>query len=135
MIYTLDGIQLNKTLELTAQTIGNLRIAFLSRFYFMKITNSSYTPYTLKFKKPFSTSKGNISERKGFLIKLDSENGKSGYGDCCPLPDFGSESYEQAEAKLKDLELKIKIDLNDIEKSIFKTLEPLSDFPALQAWI
>jgi L-Ala-D/L-Glu epimerase len=98
----------------------------------MKIVHSSCSSYTLKFKQPFTTSKGIIPERKGFLIKLDSENGKSGYGDCCPLPDFGSESYEQAEAKIKDLELKIKIDLNDIEKSILKTLEPLTDFPSLR---
>lgn len=98
----------------------------------MKIVRSSCSPYILKLKQPFSTSKGNISERKGFLIKLDSANGKSGYGDCCPLPAFGSESYEQAEAKIQDLELKIKIDVNDIENSILKTLEPLSGFPSLR---
>lgn len=98
----------------------------------MKIVHSSCSSYKLKFKQPYSTSKGKISERKGFLIKLDSADRKSGYGDCCPLPDFGSESYEQAEAKIKDLELKIKIDLNDIEKSILKTLEPLDGFPALR---
>jgi o-succinylbenzoate synthase len=98
----------------------------------MKIVHSSCSSYKLKFKQSFTTSKGKISERNGFLIKLDSANGKSGYGDCCPLPDFGSESYEQAEAKIKDLELKIKIDLNDIEKSILKTLEPLNDCPTLR---
>ncbi len=98
----------------------------------MKIVRSSCSPYILKFKLPFSTSKGKISERKGFLIKLDSANGKSGYGDCCPLPDFGSESYEQAEAKIQDLELKIRIDTNDFEQSILKTLEPLNGFPTLR---
>jgi o-succinylbenzoate synthase len=98
----------------------------------MKIVHSSCSPYILKLKQPFTTSKGKITERKGFLIKLDSANGKSGYGDCCPLPEFGSESYEQAEAMLQDLELKIRIDVNDIEQSILKTLEPLSGFPALQ---
>lgn len=98
----------------------------------MKIVHSSCSPYILKLKQPFSTSKGKILERRGFLIKLDSVNGKSGYGDCCPLPEFGSESYEQAEAILQDLELKIKIDVNDIEQSILKTLEPLSGFPAIR---
>lgn len=98
----------------------------------MKIVHSSCSPYILKLKQPFSTSKGKISERRGFLIKLDSVNGKSGYGDCCPLSEFGSESYEQAEAILQDLELKIKIDVNDIEQSILKTLEPLSSFPAIR---
>src|SRR3990172_7970765 len=98
----------------------------------MKIVRSSCSPYILKFKQPFSTSKGKISERKGFLIKLDSANGKSGYGDCCPLPEFGSESYEQAEAMLQDLELKIRIDTNDFEQSILKTLEPLNGFPTLR---
>ena len=98
----------------------------------MKIVRSSCSAYILKFKLPFSTSKGKISERKGFLIKLDSANGKCGYGDCCPLPDFGSESYKQAEAKIKDLELKIRIDTNDFEQSILKTLEPLNGSPTLR---
>ena len=98
----------------------------------MKIIRSSYSPYTLKFKQPFLTSKGELKERKGFLIKLDSETGKNGFGDACPLADFGSESYEQAEKILKELELKIRIDLSDIEKSIFETLEPLNNFPSLR---
>jgi o-succinylbenzoate synthase len=98
----------------------------------MKIVQSSCSSYKLKLKQPFTTSKGKISERKGFLIKLESASGKSGYGDCCPLPDFGSESYEQAEAKIKELELKLKIDLANIQESIIKTLEPLKGFPSLQ---
>lgn len=98
----------------------------------MKIVQSSYTPYKLKFKQPFITSKGNIAERKGILIKLECEGGKRGYGDCCPLPDFGSESYEHAEEKLKDLELNIKIDTTNIEASLNQTLQPLNDFPALR---
>jgi o-succinylbenzoate synthase len=98
----------------------------------MKIVRSSYSPYQLKFKQPFTTSKGKITKRKGFLIKLESENGRRGHGDCCPLSDFGSESYEEVEEKLKNLELDIKIDLSNIESSIFKSLEPLNKLPALR---
>lgn len=98
----------------------------------MKIVKSSCSAYTLKLKQPFSTSKGIITERKGFLIKLFSENGTRGYGDCCPLSHFGSESYEQVETLLQDFQLKIIIDLDDIERSITSTVEPLNSFPTLK---
>lgn len=98
----------------------------------MKIIKSSCTSYTIKLKQPFSTSKGVITERKGFLIKLFSEKGNKGYGDCCPLPEFGSESYEDVEKLLQDFQLKIIIDLDDIERSILKTVEPLNDYPTLK---
>lgn len=98
----------------------------------MKIVKSSCSSYCLKFKQPFSTSKGEITERRGFLIKLFSESGKRGYGDCCPLSDFGSESYEQVEQMLREFQLKIIIDLDDIERSLLKTLEPLNNYPTLK---
>ncbi len=98
----------------------------------MKIVKSSSSSYTLKLKQPFTTSKSKITERKGFLIKLFSENVNKGYGDCCPLPDFGSESYEQVEQMLQDFQLKIFIDLDDIEGSVLKTLKPLNNYPTLK---
>lgn len=98
----------------------------------MKIIKSACSSYTLKLKQPFSTSKGAITERRGFIIKLFSEKGNKGYGDCCPLPEFGSESYEQVEQMLQDFQLKIIIDLDDIERSILKTVEPLNSYPTLK---
>lgn len=98
----------------------------------MKIVKTSCTSYTLKLKRPFSTSKGVITERKGFLIKLFSEKGNKGYGDCCPLPEFGSETYEQVEKLLQDFQLKIIVDLDDIERSILKTVEPLNEYSNLK---
>lgn len=98
----------------------------------MKIVKSLCSAYTLKLKQPFLTSKGTITERKGFLIKLFSENGSKGYGDCCPFYEFGSEPYEQVEELLQDFQLKIVIDLDDIERSITKTVEPLNAYPTLK---
>jgi O-succinylbenzoate synthase len=74
-----------------------------------------HSPYSLNLKKPFTTSKGNVIHRSGFIIKLTDENGKSGTGDCSPFPEFGSESLEAAQNKLVELK---SITLSDL---YFKT--------------
>jgi hypothetical protein len=43
----------------------------------------TYHPYVLKLKTPFETSKGKISERKGFIVSTKSQSGKIGIGDVC----------------------------------------------------
>jgi L-alanine-DL-glutamate epimerase-like enolase superfamily enzyme len=54
----------------------------------------TYNPYELKLLKPFETSKGKVTHRKGFIVKLKNENGITGIGDICPFPEMGSESYQ-----------------------------------------
>jgi L-alanine-DL-glutamate epimerase-like enolase superfamily enzyme len=34
----------------------------------------------------WQTAAGSFSEREGWLLRLDSDSGASGYGDCAPLP-------------------------------------------------
>ena len=41
----------------------------------------TYSPYNLKLTKPFITSVGKISERKGFIISLKSNNNAEGIGE------------------------------------------------------
>ena len=72
----------------------------------MKNLKISYSAYELKFKKPFVTSKSKISKKKGFLIKI-SDSPFSGMGECAPFPEFGSETIERADEKLKDLNIKL----------------------------
>jgi o-succinylbenzoate synthase len=97
----------------------------------MKKISFACSYYNLKLNKPFETSKGIISERKGFLIKLKSDTGKTGVGDAAPFPEFGSETYLEAENEIRNLKVNLKIDLLDIEKSIVESLQPLIKFPAL----
>ncbi len=98
----------------------------------MKELKLTYSPYSLKLKKPFATSKGIIEERKGFIIEVSDTDGTKGIGDAAPLQDFGSESYEQVESLLPDIKLQLKLMETDIHQSIFDCLKDFSDYPALR---
>lgn len=55
----------------------------------MKIVAAAWLPYTLPLKRPWLTSKGEITERKGHLLRLRTSDGQYGWGDSAPLPEFG----------------------------------------------
>jgi O-succinylbenzoate synthase len=42
-------------------------------------------------------------EREGLLVKLENESGESGFGEVAPIPWFGTETIEEAEASLAKL--------------------------------
>lgn len=62
----------------------------------MRISGCKYAPFTLKFKQPFASSKAVLSERKILFIKIQDEDGFFSYGEAAPLPEFGSETFEEA---------------------------------------
>ena len=92
----------------------------------------TYSPYLLLLNKPFTTSKNTIKERKGFIISIKNQNGLEGIGDACPFPDFGSESFDEAESVLKNLKLKLEIDLNNIAGSLNIILAQFEKTPAVR---
>jgi len=92
----------------------------------------TYSPYLLLLNKPFTTSKSTIKERKGFIISIENQNGLEGIGDACPFPDFGSESFDEAESVLKYLKLKLEIDLNNIASSLNIILAQFEKAPAVR---
>jgi o-succinylbenzoate synthase len=98
----------------------------------MKELELTYSPYRLILNTAFETSRGKISERKGFIISLKSENGKTGLGDAAPFPEFGSESYEETDEALNKIELKINLDLGDLRKSLKYIFRNYEAFPALR---
>ncbi len=55
----------------------------------MKIVAADWLPYALPFKRPWQTSQGAIGERQGRLLRLQTADGLTGWGDCAPLPEFG----------------------------------------------
>ncbi len=95
----------------------------------------TYSPYKLKLKNPFVTAKEKFSVRKGIIIRLISSSGKFGIGDAAPLPLFGSETFDDALTKLKNLKLNFKIDINNIYEDSEQSLKELNNFPALRAGI
>lgn len=92
----------------------------------------TYSPYTLQLKQPLKTSKKIITERKGFILKLEDSGGNFGIGDVCPFPEFGTESLNDAEKSMSGIKLKLKIDRENLEESIFDCLKDQSSLPSLR---
>ncbi|MFZ2974873.1 MAG: o-succinylbenzoate synthase [Ferribacterium limneticum] len=55
----------------------------------MKIVAADWLPYALPLKRPWQTSRGEFIQRQGRLLRLQSADGLTGWGDCAPLPEFG----------------------------------------------
>ena len=68
-----------------------------------------YSPYNIEFAQPFNTARGNYNSRKGFIIVLTDSKGRKSFGEAAPLPEFGSETYEEAEKILGSLNFNIKL--------------------------
>ncbi|MFA6289238.1 MAG: o-succinylbenzoate synthase [Opitutaceae bacterium] len=59
-----------------------------------------YRRYTLPFRAPVRTAHGVWAERIGLIVRLEAEDGRAGYGEVAPIPWFGTETVEEAEAAL-----------------------------------
>lgn len=57
----------------------------------MKITAAAIHHYRLPLRVSWLTAAGGFGEREGWLLRLDSESGARGYGDCAPLPGGAAE--------------------------------------------
>ncbi|UCV21393.1 o-succinylbenzoate synthase [Ferribacterium limneticum] len=55
----------------------------------MKIIGADWLPYALPLNRPWQTSRGELNQREGRLLRLQSADGLTGWGDCAPLPEFG----------------------------------------------
>ena len=61
-----------------------------------------YKKYELHFKRPATTSRGTYKTRTVWFLMLE-ENGKTGVGECAPLPGLSSETPDQAEQLLHEI--------------------------------
>jgi o-succinylbenzoate synthase len=52
--------------------------------------------YSLPLTEPWQSSRGHLHTRKGWLVMLTDEAGITGYGDCCPMPEAGTETHAQS---------------------------------------
>jgi o-succinylbenzoate synthase len=95
----------------------------------------TYSPYNLRLNRTFQTSRGDVSVRKGFVISLKSSTKAEGIGEAAPLPEFGSESYEDDEEALNNIRLNLKLDLNNLIPSVEDNLSGFNHLPALRSGI
>lgn len=63
-------------------------------------------PYRLALTRPWSSARGNFSERRGWLV-IARADGASGYGDCAPLPEAGTETRAAAGRRLASCRTRI----------------------------
>lgn len=56
----------------------------------------NFKSYKRVFKKPLNTNFGVLLERKGIIVRLESETGAVGFGEIAPMEHFGTESFEEA---------------------------------------
>ncbi|MCP3868581.1 MAG: o-succinylbenzoate synthase [Gammaproteobacteria bacterium] len=52
----------------------------------MIVSDTLTEKYRLPLKRPWRTSKSVITERRGWLLRVKTEHGATGFGDCAPLP-------------------------------------------------
>lgn len=56
----------------------------------------AHKPYTRPFKSALKTAHGSWQQRQGIVVRVDQEDGSSGFGEAAPLPWFGTESLAAA---------------------------------------
>jgi o-succinylbenzoate synthase len=50
--------------------------------------------------RPWRSAPGAFSQRRGWLVRVESAGGIVGWGDCAPLPEIGTESFDAAREAL-----------------------------------
>ncbi|MEO0794368.1 MAG: o-succinylbenzoate synthase [Verrucomicrobiota bacterium] len=59
-----------------------------------------FRPYKRPFRRPIETAHGLWSEREGVIVRLESEDGRVGFGEAAPIPSFSAESPDQVRRRL-----------------------------------
>ncbi len=85
-----------------------------------------FRTYRRRFKQPMVTAHGTWKYREGVIIRVEDADGRVGFGECAPLPHFGTETLDQAVQRLKDLNGHIPAD-----ESVLDALEV--EFPCLRS--
>jgi len=68
----------------------------------VRLTHCTFAPYRLPLRQPWVSARGGIVVREGWLVRLVTDAGLIGYGDCAPLPQAGTEDMDSAAACLSD---------------------------------
>jgi len=67
----------------------------------MSIVRARLKPYSLPLRDPWPSQDGDVTERKGWIVALEDDQGRRGLGDAAPFPGFGLETHPSAGAGLK----------------------------------
>lgn len=62
-----------------------------------------FKPHILQFKKEAGTSRGVMTQRKSWMIKVSNDEGLTGYGECAPLPKLSIDDLPDFEEQLVEV--------------------------------
>lgn len=70
-----------------------------------KMLKASYTPYTLRFKVPSGTSRGVLTEKETYFVKVwdDADPGRFGLGECALFRGLGADDRPEYESVLQQV--------------------------------
>ena len=68
----------------------------------MRLIHCTFVSYRLPLRQSWVSARGGFAVREGWLVRLVTDAGLFGYGDCAPLPQAGTESMDSAVACLSD---------------------------------
>lgn len=54
----------------------------------MQIRASRVIPYRLPLRAAWTSAQGSFAERRGWLLRLETDTGLAGWGECAPLPEY-----------------------------------------------
>lgn len=55
----------------------------------MRITAARWLPYRLPLRRPWASAGGSLEVREGWLLRLATDDGRTGWGDCAPFAEIG----------------------------------------------
>ena len=93
-----------------------------------------FEPYALPLRAPLRTAAGNISERRGWLVRLFEDNKVVGIGEAAPLRQAGTESLAEASAAIDQLSSTLALSARHLEPGAWEPflLELLPALPAVR---
>lgn len=68
-----------------------------------RLVRAEALPYRLPLARPWISSHGRTLERRGWLIRLVTADGRVGWGDCAPLVEVGTETHAHAGRYLRNV--------------------------------
>lgn len=66
----------------------------------VKLSALRFAPYALPLRAPFRTARETLQVRRGWVLRIEDDQGAWGMGEAAPLAGFGTESHEQVGAAL-----------------------------------
>ncbi|MNJ86273.1 o-succinylbenzoate synthase [compost metagenome] len=96
--------------------------------------SASFEAFTLDFKRPSGTSRGILTQKKGWKLKLTNSEGVTGLGECSVIPGL-SPDYSSDEAYEKKLSEVCQSPLRFIEDKILLIDYPSILFGLESAWL